>query len=221
MLRKSLLGKGFTLIELLIVVAIIAILAAIAVPNFLEAQVRSKVSRVKSDQRSLATALEAYLTDLNTFPHRDDYSQSPDGISGMIPLTTPIAFITSIPKDPFFVTGTTQGGPRTLQTFEFTSGGSKLLGNTTLGDCAGNAGTTEWSPWPKDMYLMSSPGPKKEEAMNTGAFPDGYPASNTPADSCPCAYDSSNGTTSFGHIYRFNVPSQFVRQYEVEWAARQ
>ncbi|MBN1901001.1 prepilin-type N-terminal cleavage/methylation domain-containing protein, partial [Candidatus Sumerlaeota bacterium] len=60
--------KGFTLIELLIVVAIIAILAAIAVPNFLEAQVRSKVSRVKADQRSLATGLEAYYVDNNDFP---------------------------------------------------------------------------------------------------------------------------------------------------------
>ncbi len=60
--------KGFTLIELLIVVAIIAILAAIAVPNFLEAQVRSKVSRVKSDQRSLATAIEAYFVDNNLYP---------------------------------------------------------------------------------------------------------------------------------------------------------
>lgn len=60
--------KGFTLIELLIVVAIIAILAAIAVPNFLEAQVRSKVSRVKADQRSLATGLESYFVDNNDYP---------------------------------------------------------------------------------------------------------------------------------------------------------
>jgi len=62
------LKKGFTLIELLIVVAIIAILAAIAVPNFLEAQVRAKIARVMSDQRSLATALETYYVDQNIYP---------------------------------------------------------------------------------------------------------------------------------------------------------
>ena len=59
--------KGFTLIELLIVVAIIAILAAIAVPNFLEAQTRAKVSRVKNDLRSVATALESYFVDFNMY----------------------------------------------------------------------------------------------------------------------------------------------------------
>src|SRR6266545_3682317 len=52
---------GFTLIELLIVVAIIAVLAAIAVPNFLEAQTRAKVSRCKADLKTIATAFEAYV----------------------------------------------------------------------------------------------------------------------------------------------------------------
>jgi prepilin-type N-terminal cleavage/methylation domain-containing protein len=63
--------KGFTLIELLIVVAIIAILAAIAVPNFLEAQTRSKVSRVVADMRSYATGIESYYVDNNSYPAQD------------------------------------------------------------------------------------------------------------------------------------------------------
>ena len=59
--------RAFTLIELLIVVAIIAILAAIAVPNFLEAQTRSKVSRSKADIRTQAIAMEAYFVDHNSY----------------------------------------------------------------------------------------------------------------------------------------------------------
>ena len=60
--------KGFTLIELLIVVAIIAILAAIAIPNFLDAQIRSKVSRTRSDLRTIAIGLESYALDHNHYP---------------------------------------------------------------------------------------------------------------------------------------------------------
>lgn len=90
-------SNGFTLIELLIVVAIIAILAVIAVPNFLEAQVRAKVSRVLSDHRTIATALEAYAVDHNKYPPND-------GQYNIVPfeLTTPVAFIsTGYLVDPF------------------------------------------------------------------------------------------------------------------------
>ena len=60
--------KAFTLIELLIVVAIIGILAAIAVPNFLSAQTRAKVSRSFADMRALKLACASYYIDNNKFP---------------------------------------------------------------------------------------------------------------------------------------------------------
>jgi prepilin-type N-terminal cleavage/methylation domain-containing protein len=93
--------KGFTLIELLIVVAIIAILAAIAIPNFLEAHVRSKVARVKTDARSVATAVEAYNADHTSYPPSPVILQQLRGnrysAYSFIPdmVTTPIAYISS------------------------------------------------------------------------------------------------------------------------------
>ena len=67
MLRISRNQTGFTLIELLIVVAIIGILAAIAIPNLLTAMQRSKQKRSMADMRSAATAWEAYAVDNNAY----------------------------------------------------------------------------------------------------------------------------------------------------------
>ena len=61
-------AKGFTLIELLIVVAIIGIIAAIAIPNLLNAIDRGKQKRTMSDLRSIGTAVETYAVDENVYP---------------------------------------------------------------------------------------------------------------------------------------------------------
>jgi len=79
--------KGFTLIELLIVVAIIGILAAIAIPNFLAAQVRAKVAKAKAEMATIGTALETYAVDNSGYPlYQGSY---------YVPtiLTTPVSYI--------------------------------------------------------------------------------------------------------------------------------
>lgn len=103
--------KGFALIELLLVLALIGVLTAIAVPRFTEHQYRTKLARVKSDMRTLATALEAYKTDRGAYPwdgQTSAYSPSSPAVyygtdiqtqfgaahfNNM--LTTPVAYVTS------------------------------------------------------------------------------------------------------------------------------
>jgi len=96
-------SDGFTLIELLIVVAIIGILAAIAVPNFLNAQTRAKVANAVSDMKTLETALEMYRMDNNHYPlWRDASGTNINPVNRrLIPLTTPTSYISSVPQDPF------------------------------------------------------------------------------------------------------------------------
>ncbi|HEX4575418.1 MAG TPA: prepilin-type N-terminal cleavage/methylation domain-containing protein [Gemmatimonadales bacterium] len=84
--------RGFTLIEVLIVVVIIGILAAIAIPKFANSKDRAYISQMKSDLRNLATAEEAFFYDSATyttnFARMNNYAASV-GIAVVINEATP------------------------------------------------------------------------------------------------------------------------------------
>jgi prepilin-type N-terminal cleavage/methylation domain-containing protein len=204
---------GFTLIELLIVVAIIAILAAIAVPNFLEAQVRAKASRAKSDLRTAITAIESYMVDNNKYPAPVDIAATPNNLalpnvhsaSLFLPggihtlngtgewggLTSPIAYMTSIPQDNFatkYAPTNDRIAYQNVQLYE-----QALYGGDGVVIALGENGTTSLGKAsPENVpytalygsYIVRSLGPDQ-----------GYSSVDKP-------YDPTNGTVSWGDIYR-------------------
>jgi prepilin-type N-terminal cleavage/methylation domain-containing protein len=159
---------GFTLIELLIVVAIIAILAAIAVPNFIEAQIRAKISRVKSDMRAMSVTMESYRVDNNTYvPGTDKSNGGPYRFPGTDPkwgsylamLSTPIAYITN----PFFqdVFAPNRDKQATQGTSQINSNGVWDFNRYTTFNDAGHAGWSDWGPdnWGVPVTNAAKPSP--------------------------------------------------------------
>ena len=207
---------GFTLIELLIVVAIIAILAAIAVPNFLEAQTRAKVSRVKSDLRSLGVAIESYYTDGNMYPYAWVFNKKPHQVGHWFlgvdykdgsnqrwgyPLTTPISYITNIPMDPF-----------TTMAFDSGGWGQQWPGIPVNASCLYAYGW-RWD-WPRDIYG----GPKSSFPLiyNDIGFAMHSCGPDYTLDWPPQVYDPTNGTISRGQIWYLGKGVSFPANTAIE-----
>ncbi len=182
--------RAFTLIELLIVVAIISLLAAIAVVNFLEAQTRAKISRVKSDQRTIVTALESYAVDWNNNypPHKREDDSEINYPDRYVPLTTPASYITSLSSmfDVFLresISGT--GGSEIW--YSWTNFSSFQPPHALLAV----KGTQRW--------LLRSRGPdglNEENSVRNAYLTLGLAAAPS------MIYDATNGTISRGDIFR-------------------
>lgn len=170
--------KGFTLIELLIVVAIIAILAAIAMPNFLQAQVRAKVSRAHSDIRTIAMGLETYRLDRNQYPPENGATDKYDNSRRLQPLTTPMSYLTSLPTDPFSFKGD-ELNPGDIVTYHYASLNDPMDPNNPFF-------YRQNLEYVQCQWIVQSNGP--DINPNPYQFP---------------RYDPTNGVTSVGNILRY------------------
>ena len=186
---------GFTLIELLIVVAIIGILAAIAVPNFLNAQIRAKIAGAEADMKSVGSAIEMYRLDNNRYPRTYtlgcyagpcEGAQMPRFVR-LSKLTTPISYLAGVPEDKFNTTQLRVDSSEVLNTYPY------------------------WEPNFADGYRtptglgMHFPDQRKPNGiwalMSYG--PDGDFEAAGGGDLAP--FEVSNGLTSNGDIMRFGA----------------
>ncbi|MCA9425168.1 MAG: prepilin-type N-terminal cleavage/methylation domain-containing protein [Candidatus Omnitrophica bacterium] len=200
--------KAFTLIELLVVIAIILILISIALPNFLEAQLRAKVARVTADLRTITTALETYYIDWGTYP--DDSEDEFDADDhGLAQLTTPLTYLTELPFDVFIGGGKAEDGHPVY--FEM---GSTGIDPWTLAYGFAVSNIVPGSNPPKtykiDAYALYSHGPNQiDDFDGEGDFP----FSDCTINCNPCdlgadgtntvSYNPTNGTRSRGNIHMF------------------
>lgn len=166
---------AFTLIELLIVVAIIGILAAIAVPNFINAQIRAKLAMAQEHLRAMEVGIAAYRIDNNALPLHCDCAWQNRW------LTSPISYMGSRPLDPF-QSGMTEAdqwpGYGFFHYHYF--GQARIFLRDLLG--SGYERTAEWQKAAGGGWVFYGIGPDQSW---------GHPA-----------YDVSNGLFSRGDLYR-------------------
>jgi prepilin-type N-terminal cleavage/methylation domain-containing protein len=211
---------AFTLIELLIVVAIIAILAAIAVPNFLEAQTRAKISRARADLRTIHTGLEMYQIDNNSIPlmnginaaiDLDDRAGTKQYQRTLERLTSPIAYLTgrSVFSDPFPAKAARGiGRPDSVPKNESERRAYSEYFYAVRGLINGGNGLAQHLQWGDNARpqwaLLQSSGPQLKKWW-FGTEVNSYLAADTPKTrgvANDMMYNPTNGTVSAGTILR-------------------
>lgn len=202
--------KGFTLIELLIVIAIVLILVAIALPNFLEAQIRARVTRAKSEIRSLAIAMESYHIDWKFYPAYSfpNYTKRTRFTAGLTWLTSPIAYIKSLPEDPFPGTLDQEGvgidlsgGPLSYVLDGYEHGAQELPQFSHPHDHFFGGNLVAWC-----IYSVGPDTPKPETKASDNDTPLLNDGGATPISS----YSPTNGTKSQGDILRYGGDSRWM-----------
>ncbi len=193
--------NAFTLIELLIVVAIIGILAAIAVPNFLNAQIRAKVARVQADFQAFGVALESYCIDNGKYPVVSNCGAVTDsmlfsGRMALRPLTTPTSYMSSLHKDPFNPDGQAPT-PSGAILSEFGYYWYMDRYGRSYGSC-GEVGGSRFFLNNNQKWSMKSVGPDRQENVN------GF-LGNNEMGYVTVFYEMSNGLNSLGDVYRFGA----------------
>lgn len=189
--------RAFALTEILTVMAILGVLALTVTPNFLQARTRAKVAKVQEGMRECSMALEMYFVDNKSYPlaFSDSY------ITPFLPgsgcdsrlLTTPVAYISSVPTDAF------KAGLHYPAVFS----GLTIHGYCTFDDDAAHR------TYPKDSWIITSLGP--DQRLNIGGWRplEIVEAAEKSGSSYPNGprYDPTNGIISSGDIILFGPNS--------------
>jgi type IV pilus assembly protein PilA len=143
MIKKMRDRKGFTLIELMIVVAIIGILAAIAIPNFLKFQAKSKQSEAKTNLKAVYTAQTSYFGEFNTYNTFDKVNWEPVGTARY---KYGLGTASSIPTPPAAGSTTSLGNTGYSGTFATTLGVTQnAFTSGAIGNIDNDATSDEWT----------------------------------------------------------------------------